>query len=119
MTTHGMKSSPVQSTVLLRNNMPQIKSTLLCVLAILIGAPLVGAYFAWQVGELTSWTQFPQIIEHGTLSSVMMAIGWIFLRSPWASKFTELLNIKTDPSGKQEMTKITIEAPVPVKEEVK
>lgn len=49
----------------------------------------------------------------------MMAIGWIFLRSPWASKFTELLNIKTDPSGKQEMTKITIEAPVPVKEEVK
>jgi hypothetical protein len=87
-----------------------IKNPIVILLVILIGAPLAGAYFAWQVGELTSWTQFTQIILHGSLASVMLAIGWLFFKSPWSGSITELLNIRMNQkTGEKEVTKLTVD----------
>lgn len=94
---------------------PQIRSAAVNILIIMIGGPLAGAYFAWQTGELTSWTQFWPAIEHGGLASTMMAIGWLLMRSPFAGKITELLQQAktTAPSGAvtEKTTKVVLTEP--------
>jgi hypothetical protein len=73
---------------------------------------MLGAYFAWQVGTLSTWHQVVPILKGSSLPAVMGCIGWLFLRSPFAGKFTELLNIKSDPvTGQKEVTKLTIDSP--------
>ncbi len=93
---------------------PQIKSTVKCVLIILIGSPIAGVYFAWQTGELHEWKQLPDALTHGGFAAVMLSIGWILFRSPYASKITELLQITPGPKGTAPtMTKLTISEPIP------
>ena len=96
---------------------PQIKSTLLSIVTIMVGGPLMGAYFAWQTGELHNFNQLAVSLQHGAFGGVMMAIGWIFLRSPFAGRITELLATakSTQPDGtvKEEAAKMTISEPEP------
>jgi hypothetical protein len=91
--------------------LPQVKSVLLNLLIIIAGGPFLGAYFAWQTGELTSLQQLPGALQHGIFASIMMAIGWLLMRSPWAGKVTELLQVKTSPSGVVQETSIKITEP--------
>jgi hypothetical protein len=90
---------------------PQIRSVAINVLIILVGGPLAGAYFAWQTGELTSWSQFLSIIQHGSLASSMLAIGWLLMRSPYSARITELLSTTTAPSGAVQTTTVKITEP--------
>jgi hypothetical protein len=98
---------------------PQVRSVLINILIILIGGPLAGAYFAWQTGELTSWSQFWPVIQHGSLASAMLAVGWLLMKSPYSARITELLNTSTTPSGATVTTAVKITEPVtaePLKE---
>lgn len=90
---------------------PQIKNTAVCALVIFIGAPVLTAYFQYSVGELHTWAQFGDTLTHASLSSFMMAVGWIFLKSPVSSKITELFSQTTFPSGKTLETKVKITEP--------
>lgn len=96
---------------------PQIRNTLLCVLTIMIGGPLMGAYFAWQTGELHSFAQLGSALQHGAFGGFMMALGWIFFRSPFAGKITELLSaaktVEPDGTVTEQAAKLTISEPEP------
>ncbi len=91
--------------------MPQIKSTVVNLLIILIGGPLLGAYFAYQTGELHDWAQLPNALSHGGFASFMLAIGWLCMRSPWSGRIMELLTTKTTPGGAKETTAVKITEP--------
>jgi hypothetical protein len=92
---------------------PQIKSTVANMLIILIGGPLLGAYFAWQTGELHEWAQFPNALTHGSFASAMLAIGWLLLKSPFAPRITELLQTQTKPDGTVATSTLKIIEPEP------
>lgn len=92
---------------------PQIKSTLLNMLIILIGGPLLGAYFAWQSGELHGWSQFPDALTHGSFASAMLAIGWLLMKSPFSGRIMELLTTKETPDGAVATTTLKITEPEP------
>ncbi len=62
----------------------QIQSTLGGIVAIIIGCPLAGIALTSMNGELHSLHDIPKIIEHGLPSSIGLAAGWIFFKSPFA-----------------------------------
>ena len=99
---------------------PQIRSTAYTMLAIFLLAPL---FTAWQLQmmdefHVTTWTGFMDYLKHASLSSFWMAIGWLFLRSPFAGKITEIMSaahsIAPDGTQTNKSTKLTITEPVPV-----
>ncbi len=94
---------------------PQIKNTAVCALVIFVGAPLLTAYFQYELGELHTWSQFGDTLTHASLSSFMMAIGWIFLKSPMSGKITELFQQTTFASGATQATSVKITEPEPEK----
>ena len=91
---------------------PQVRSVLINLAIIVIGGPLAGAYFAWQTGELTSWSQFWPVIQHGSLASAMLAIGWLLMKSPYSARITELLNTSVSPTGATTTTAVKITEPI-------
>jgi hypothetical protein len=90
---------------------PQIKNTVLCLLVILLGAPLAGAYFAWQTGEIHSFADLWTALQHGLFSAVMMAIGWILLKSPWAGRVTELVLSQKSAKGAETTATLKVTEP--------
>ena len=90
---------------------PQIKNTILCLVVILVGAPLSGAFFAWQTGELHSFQDLWIALQHGLFSAVMMAIGWILLKSPWAGRVTELVLSQKSAKGAESTTTLKVTEP--------
>lgn len=95
---------------------PQVKSTALSVLAILIGAPLLTCLQLYWSHELHGWSDVPDALNHSSFSAFWLAIGWLFFKSPFASKFTELLQTKTYPSGATEQTSVKITEPAAEKQ---
>jgi hypothetical protein len=90
---------------------PQIRNTVACLLAILIGAPLLGAYFAWQTGEIHDFHDLGHALTHGLFGAVMMAIGWIFFRSPFGGRITELILSAKTAQGEEKTTSLKISEP--------
>ena len=93
---------------------PQIKNTVTCILVILIGSPLAGAYFAWQTGELHTWSDLWVSLSHGAFAAVMLSIGWLLFKSPFSGRVSELLmTTKTTPQGTERTTSLKIAEPMP------
>ncbi len=92
---------------------PQIKNTILCLVVILAGAPLAGAYFAWQTGEIHSFQDLWTALQHGMFSAVMMAIGWVLLKSPWAGRVTELVLSQKSAKGAETTATLKVTEPPP------
>lgn len=90
---------------------PQIKSTVLSVLVILIGAPLAGAYFSWQTGELHNFHELGNALTHGFFGAFMLSIGWVFFRSPFSGRITEVLMEARNQQGEQTKTTVKITEP--------
>lgn len=96
---------------------PQIRSVAINLLVILVGVPIATAYLQFIAGTLHNWTQFAHSIwPDGVFHSFWVAIGWLFLKSPFASKLTELVFTKeqtatiggvTNSSGSTQTIKIT------------
>lgn len=98
---------------------PQIRSTVLTMLAIFLLAPLFTAWQLQLMGELhiTDRMGLWDFCEHAGMSSFWLAIGWLFVKSPFAPRIVELLTSahSVDASGTEtdKSTKLTITAPVP------
>jgi len=97
---------------------PQIKSTALTMLAIFLLAPLFTAWQLHEMGELhiTNLQGFKDFCIHAATSSGWLALGWLFLKSPFASKITELLtsahSVAPDGTETDKTTKLKITEPV-------
>ena len=96
----------------------QIRSTLTGVLTILIGVPLFTVFQMNSLGEISAlhpWADAWTIITHTFFNVCMIAVGWIFFKSPFAGKLTEIVQsvTATSPSGavKQTDTKVTVQEP--------
>lgn len=62
----------------------QISGTFWGIVAILVGCPIAGIALTSMNGELHSIADIPKILEHGLPSSIGLACGWIFFKSPFA-----------------------------------
>lgn len=98
---------------------PQIRSTLTMVLTILIGVPVFTVFQLWTLGEISPmhpWQDASRIVAHSFFGTVMLAVGWIFFKSPFASKLTEIVQASTATSSKgvvtQTETKVSITEPI-------
>ncbi len=96
---------------------PQIRSTALTMLMIFLLAPI---FTAWQLHlmhelHVTTWAGFWDFCEHAADSSAWLAVGWLFVKSPFAPRIMELLTSahSVDPSGAEtdKSTKLTITGP--------
>jgi hypothetical protein len=87
---------------------PQIKSTALNILMILFAAPLAYVFYAYTANQIHVWADVPAILNRGVFGAVMMAIGWLLMKSPFSTRITELLSTKTLASGAQETTEMKI-----------
>ena len=103
----------------MNQGIPQIKSAAVSVAMILLGVPMATILHLYLSGELHYWSQIPDVLNHASFTAVMAAIAWIFLRSPFAGKFTEILQTTTTPSGKVTETSVKITEPNPVDGEKK
>jgi len=90
---------------------PQIKTSLLSVVAILIGVPAAECLHLYLTGELKGWAQLPDALNHSSFTALMAAIFWIFFKSPFAGRITELLQTTTTAGGLQQQTSVKITEP--------
>lgn len=94
---------------------PQVKNAAITVLVILVGLPLFTVFQLNSVGEVHGFSGAWEIIQHTFFNTCMFALGWIFFKSPFAGKFTEILTQTSTklPSGvtKEQMTSITVQEP--------
>lgn len=90
---------------------PQIKNSVVAVLVILIGIPLAECLHLYLTGELKGWAGIPDALNHASFTGFMAAIFWIFFKSPFAGRITELLQTTTTPSGIQQQTSVKITEP--------
>jgi Na+/phosphate symporter len=100
---------------------PQIRTTLTTVLIILIGVPLFTVFQLWGLGELHTFQAAWTFISHSFFNVCMVAVGWIFMRSPFASKLTEIVQSATSKSAdgtvlKQVDTTVKVTEPISEKE---
>lgn len=102
----------------------QFTGTFYGILAIIIGCPLAGIALTSMNGELHSMADIPKIIEHGLPSSIGLAAGWIFFKSPFAPAFQGTIvaarsaskEISTDLEGTVTTKEASVEIKVPVAE---
>ena len=97
---------------------PQIKNTVVTLVVSLVGVPLFTVFQLNSVGEIHGFSGAWQIIQHTFFNTCMIAVGWIFFKSPFAGKLTEILQETNTsiPGGgvKQQTTSIKIQDPDPV-----
>jgi|SRR5665213_3071566 len=75
---------------------PQVKSPLIGALVLLIGLPLLKFGTAAYFGSLHHWSDISLAdISDATFHSFGAAVFWIFFKSPWASKITEITGISS------------------------
>ena len=99
---------------------PQIRSTALSLLVILVGVPLATAYLQFLGGTLHNWTQLGHAVwPDGLFHSFWVAVGWLFLKSPFASRISELVFTKEQSatvggvtSSQSKTETITVSTPV-------
>ncbi len=96
----------------------QITGTLNGVIAIILGCPLAGIALTSMNGELHSLRDIPKIIEHGIPSSIGLACGWIFFKSPLVAAKSASREVSTDLAGTVTTKESSVEINVPVKPEV-
>ncbi len=103
----------------------QVVGTFWGIVAIILGCPLAGIALTSMNGELHSLRDIPKIIEHGIPSSIGLACGWIFFKSPFAPALQGTLvaaksasrEVSTDLSGTVTTKESSVEINVPVKPE--
>lgn len=97
---------------------PQIKSTALTLTAIFFLAPL---FTAWQLHEMNelhieTLKGLKDFCVHAATSSGWLCVGWLFVRSPFAKRITELLteahSVSPDGTETDKSVKLTVTAPV-------
>jgi hypothetical protein len=91
--------------------MRQLRNPWLIVPLILAGNILLTCFHLWLSGELKSWAQLPDALNHASFSATMTTIGWIFFRSPWAAQIIEIMGEQksTGPAGETvQSTKVTL-----------
>lgn len=102
----------------------QISSTFGGVVAIIVGCPLAGIALTSMNGELHSIADIPKILEHGLPSSIGLACGWIFFKSPFAPVLQGTIvaaksaskEVSTDLTGTVTTKESSVEIKVPVAE---
>lgn len=90
---------------------PQVKSTVLALVTILLGAPLLTCWQLHEIGELKTWSALPDALNHGLWSGLWFAVGWLLFKSPVAGKFTELLATSKAPDGTVKELSVKIQEP--------
>lgn len=89
----------------------QVKSTVINLLIILIGAPLLGSYMSYLGGEIHGFADWWIAVKHGGFGAFMMAIGWLFLKSPASERIMEILRSTTRPDGTQTVSSLKLSEP--------
>lgn len=98
---------------------PQIKSTAFTMLAIFLLAPLFTAWQLQMMGEfhVTTRAGLWDFCVHAATSSFWLSVGWLFVRSPFAGKITELLtaahSVAPDGTKTDKSAKLIITEPSP------
>lgn len=94
---------------------PQIRSTITTVVVILVGVPVFTIFQLNALGEINGWAAAWTIVQHTFFNTCMIAVGWIFFKSPFAGKLTEIVQsvTATSPTGamKQTTTSVTVSEP--------
>ena len=94
--------------------MQQLRNKYLIVPAVLVGSFFLTLLHLYASGEFKGWSDFPDVANHASFSATMMTIGWLFLRSPWAARITQVMG-ETKESGPAGDTttqmKVTVEQP--------
>ncbi len=93
--------------------MKQLRNPWLIIPAVLIGNVLLTCFHLYLSHELKGWRDLPDALNHASFSASMTTIGWLFLRSPWAARITEIMATSSRPDGSTiSETKLTITEPV-------
>jgi hypothetical protein len=106
-------------TTMANITVPQIKSVALTMLAIFLLAPLFTAWQLQIMGEfhVTTRVGLWDFCIHAATSSFWLAVGWLFVKSPFAPRIVELLTQahSVDPAGTvtDKSAKLTITNPAP------
>lgn len=75
----------------------QLRNPWIIVPAVVVGNILLTMAQLYKAKEFTMWSQFPDVLNHASLSAFSTTIGWLFIRSPWAAKITEIMGPQTTP----------------------
>ena len=68
--------------------------------------------------NLRHWSELPALVPDASLEACKYTVGWIFFRSPWAAKITELTSSHSNAAGDKTQSKVTIEeTPAPAQKE--
>lgn len=87
----------------------QIRSTFANVMIIIVLGPCAGIGLSYLNGELRTWTDFPKALDHGLFMSVMLAIGWLGMASPFSGRLRTLMSsIRTGNDGTTTEQKVSI-----------
>ncbi len=83
---------------------PQISKTWHSIALIFVMIPIGSVAIASDAGTIHTFSDVGSTLLHSLLTSVKVACGWIFFRSPWAGQFQGLLHQESDtketqPSG--------------------
>ena len=92
----------------------QARNPILIIPAVLVGSFFFTMFHLWLSGEFKGWADIADVANHASFTATMMTVGWIFLRSPWAGKITEMIGTQSvpGPGGPTVSTaKVTISEP--------
>lgn len=90
---------------------PQIKNSIATVAVILVGVPAATCLHLWLTGELHGWAELPDALNHSSFTALMASVFWLFFKSPFAGKITEILSSTTSSSGAQKISSVKITEP--------